>query len=102
MGGDVGFKILPHVIAAIAAAWAIINALLGPAFDLVDRYRIMRRGAFVWVLIILGKVSLWTLDFASNAAIANGDKAAIIAAVWTPMAMLQGAIFKFYDDSRSA
>lgn len=102
MGADVSFKIAPHVIAAITATWAILRALVAPACELVDQHRIMRRGAFIWVLAITGKVITWTLVFADTSARPGMEVAAIIGAVWAPLAVLQGAIFKFYDDSRSA
>lgn len=90
-----------RAIAAIAAAWQILLALVGPVFDLIDQRRLMRRGAFLWVLAITGKVTAWTLAFASDPAVDAASKAAIIAAVWGPLAILQGAIFKFYDDGRA-
>lgn len=67
-------------------------------WDWLDKRQVLRRVAFVWVLWLTGQFAAWTMDFASHSPRGGVDVAAIIAAVWAPMGLLQAAVFKFYDE----
>lgn len=71
-------------------------------FDFIDDRFIVRRFAFFWVMYLTYKILMWSLGYVE----ANPNKpglemAAILGAVWGPMSILQGAVFKFYDDGRN-
>lgn len=74
----------------------------GHVFDFIDKRKVMRRIAFIWVLWITWEVIQWTMAFA-NASLRPGmEVTAIIAAVWMPMGALQAYIFRMYDQSRQS
>lgn len=73
---------------------------IGGFLDFIDRRQIIRRAAFLWVLWLTGEVAFWTMNFAWNSSRPGMEVAAIIGAIWLPLGALQGAIFKFYDDTR--
>jgi hypothetical protein len=66
-------------------------------FDFIDRRQVIRRGAFIWVLWLTGKVMTWTLDYTWHVNLTGAEIGIVIAAVWAPMAALQAATFRFYD-----
>lgn len=68
--------------------------------DVVDRRQLLRRGAFVWMLYLTTKVTIWTTDFAWQSSRPGLEVAAIIGAIWMPLTALQGALFKFYDQAQ--
>jgi hypothetical protein len=79
-----------------------IAARLSQVWDFIDKRQVIRRLAFVWVLWLTGRVIDWTLDYAWHSNQDGAQIAMVIAAVWTPLAALQGAVFKFYDEGRQA
>jgi hypothetical protein len=87
---------------ALQRAGIIILCAVTHIWDFVDKRQIIRRGAFLWMLWITAKVVFWTLDFAQVSARPGIEVAAIIAAIWAPLATLQGALVRFYDDAQKA
>jgi hypothetical protein len=73
---------------------------LSEAWDFIDKRQVIRRVAFVWVLWLTGKVMAWTMDYGWHSNQTGAEIAMVIAAVWAPLAALQGAVFKFYDEGR--
>ena len=69
--------------------------------DFIDKRRVVRRIAFFFILWVTAYTTQWTLDFASNSTRQGMEVAAIIGAVWAPLAALQAAIFAFYDKGRA-
>lgn len=78
----------------------MLSCAVTHVWDWIDRRQIVRRFAFLWMLWITGKVVFWTLDFAHVSVRPGIEVAAIIAAIWAPLATLQGALVKFYDDAQ--
>lgn len=69
--------------------------------EFLDNRSVFRRIAFVWMIWLTTKATLWCFDFATVKAYPDGvQTAAVIAAVMAPIAGLQGAIFKWYTDAR--
>lgn len=79
-----------------------IAAIGSLAWDWVDNRQVIRRAAFLWILWLTGKVMNWTLEYAWYSNQDGAHIAAVIAAIWAPLAALQGAIFRFYDEARKA
>jgi hypothetical protein len=78
--------------------WIALRA--SEAWDFVDNRQVIRRAAFVWVLWLTGKTMAWTWDYGWHSNQTGAEIAMVIAAVWTPLAALQGAVFKFYDQAQ--
>lgn len=78
--------------------WCAVRAT--EAWDFIDKRQVIRRAAFVWVLWLTGEAVRWTFDYAWHSNQDGLHIAAVIGAVWTPLAALQGAVFKFYDEGR--
>ena len=74
---------------------------LNSVMDFIDTRAVVRRIAFFWVLWMSAEALTWTLEFAWVSVRPGMEVAAIIAAVWTPLAGLQAAVFKFYDSGRA-
>jgi hypothetical protein len=85
------------------AGWACRLAVhASQAWDFIDDRQIIRRAAFIWVLWLTGKTMAWTWDYGWHSNQSGAEIAMVIAAVWTPLAALQGAVFKFYDQAQHA
>lgn len=84
-------------LAGVAATWTIIDAVVAPAFDFMDRTRLTRRmvlGVTVWMSV---DAYLWARTFAGEkAGLGGAEIGLIIAAITAPMAALQGFAFKWY------
>jgi hypothetical protein len=67
----------------------------------LDRRSVFRRIAFCWMIWLTTKATFWCFAYASTKLYMDGlQTAAVIAAVMTPIAGLQGAVFKFYSETR--
>lgn len=73
-------------------------AKVGAVLDFMDRRQVLRRVVFLWMIYITTEALRWTYGFATGSPRPGLEVAAIIAAIWTPLGLLQGAIFKFYED----
>lgn len=73
----------------------------GNFLDFIDKRQIIRRVAFVWVLWLTGEVVYWTMSFGWYSVRPGLEVAAIIGAIWAPLGVLQGMIFKFYEDQKT-
>lgn len=81
--------------------WLYLLALrASEAWDFIDNRQVIRRGAFLWMLYLTGVLLHWSIDYAWHSNQDGTHIAAVIAAVWTPWTLLQGAIFKFYDQAQ--
>jgi len=67
----------------------------------IDEKRVIRRIVLFAMLYLTFELSTWTMHFAEASTKTGGDIAAILAAIWGPMSLLQGAVFGFYSNSRS-
>lgn len=71
-------------------------------FDFLDKRSVFRRTAFVWMMWLTTQGTFWCFDYAASKVFADGAQvAAVIAAVMGPLALLQGAIFKWYSETRA-
>lgn len=69
--------------------------------EFLDNRFVFRRVAFCWMMWLTTYASMWSFDFARSTAYSNGvEMAAVIGAVMGPIAVLQGAIFKWYQEAR--
>lgn len=69
--------------------------------EFLDNRSVFRRLAFVWMMWLTTKATMWCFDFAAVKAFPDGvQTAAVIAAVMAPIAGLQAAIFKWYSETR--
>ena len=68
----------------------------------VDEKRVIRRAVLFLVLYWTGTTLEWSIHFAEVSARHGTDVATILAAIWGPMGLLQGAVFGFYSRARSA
>jgi hypothetical protein len=73
---------------------------ISQAWDFIDDRQVIRRAAFLWMLYLTGVLLHWSIDYAWHSKQEGTHIAAVIAAVWTPWTLLQGAIFKFYDQAQ--
>jgi len=71
-------------------------------WDFIDRRQVIRRCSFLWMLWITSDVISWTVKFLSTTTRPGGEAALMVAAIWTPLAALQGCLFKFYDQAQAA
>lgn len=69
-------------------------------FNFIDRRQVIRRAAFVWILWLNGTVMAWTMDYAWHVNMEGGQIAMVIGAIWGPLAVLTGAVIKFYDQAQ--
>lgn len=89
------------LLASISGAWAVLAALVAPAFKFADEYRVTRRivlGIVIWLSV---KTSLWAIAFAeAKVGLGGAELGLMIAAVTAPQATLAGFAFKWYmEDS---
>lgn len=76
--------------------------LLRSFLAFLDNRSVFRRVAFVWMMWLTTRATLWCFDFAAVKAFPDGiQTAAVIAAVMAPIAGLQAAVIKFYTESRT-
>jgi len=76
---------------------------LSEFWDFVDNRRIVRRSAFYVMLYITIRTAFWTWEFAAHAGNhTDVGIAAIIAAVWGPITVMQTAVFAFYNSGRTS
>lgn len=69
--------------------------------EVLDKGRVFRRIAFIWILVLTSSVFNWAMLMAAAAPAAEAvGVAALIAAVTGPLALLQGAVFKIYSEYR--
>ena len=84
--------------------WSVGNAFWDGLWMWVHNGVIVRRGALVFSGYMTYKIVMWMgafIDRAQAAGMNGMEIAAIIAAIGTPMGLLQGAIFKFYGEGRN-
>jgi hypothetical protein len=81
-------------------AGEVMFCAFGRIADFIDRRQIIRRGAFVWMLVLTTDVVRNLVSFSMMTARPGLEVAAILAAILTPLATLQGFIFKFYDQAQ--
>lgn len=70
--------------------------------NLFNKQMLVRRVSLVFVLALTALTYKWGMDFAMTSARSGVDVAAILAALLTPLTTLQGFIFKFYSEARTA
>ena len=68
----------------------------------IDEKRVIRRAVLFLMLYWTGTTLAWSIHFAETSLRPGVDVAAILAAIWGPMGLLQGAVFAFYSKARSA
>ena len=69
----------------------------------IDEKRVIRRASLGLTFWLTIHIAFWSMHFAeTQTARSGGDIAAILAAIWGPMGILQGAVFAFYSKARSA
>ena len=70
-------------------------------WDWIDKRFIIRRILVLVVLWLTIQTILWAMNFSETCVDRTGtDIAAIIAAILTPLSVLQGMVFKFYLESK--
>lgn len=73
-------------------------------WDFVDKRKIVRRAGYfaLWTLVFLA--FNWSLGYADLSLMmerSGVETAAVIAAIWAPLSMLAGHVFKVYANGRS-
>lgn len=94
---DIYIKIGSHV----SGMWFVVTRLFQGIWDLLHEGKMVRRTAFV----LMWWITFESYHFCYRAAEASGWDAATIGAcfgILTPVSALQGAIMKFYNDSRKS
>jgi len=67
----------------------------------LDNRSVFRRVAFLWMIWLTTRATMWCFDFAAASPYKDGVQvAAVIASVMAPIAGLQAAIFKWYSEAR--
>lgn len=70
--------------------------------NLLNKQMLIRRFALLFVLGLTAYAYKWGFDFAYLSPRSGIDIAAILAALLAPLTTLQGFIFKFYSEARTA
>lgn len=68
--------------------------------DFIDKHQIIRRAIVLWIVVLTSRVMEWTIDFAWQSSRPGLEVAAIIAAIWAPMSVLQGFVLNVYSKGR--
>ena len=75
-----------------------MNKFFTSVFEVLDKGRVFRRAAFIWILFLTNEAFVWAMEF-SMYGDASVDKAALIAAILTPLAGIQAWVLKIYTDN---
>ena len=75
----------------------VVYRAVGNFLDFIDQRQIIRRFVLITALWMAVKSAEWTWDFGYYSSRPGLEVAAIIGAMWTPMAALLGMLVKFYD-----
>lgn len=70
--------------------------------DALNKHMLIRRFALLFVLGLTAYAYRWGFDFATLSPRPGGDIAMILGAILGPLTTLQGFIFKFYSEARTA
>lgn len=69
--------------------------------EFLDRRSVFRRVAFVWMMWLTSKATMWCFSFAAAKTYEDGmQAAAVIGAVMLPISGLQAAVIKWYSEHR--
>ncbi len=79
---------------------ATIKAAATGLLDFIDERKVIRRAMVLIVLWQLVDAYLWAKAYALRQGMTGVELSAVIAAVLTPVTILQGFLFKLYDASR--
>ena len=88
----------------IKGIWSVGNAFWDGLWLWLHNGVVVRRVTLAFSGYMTGKIGNWMGEFivtAQAAGMSGVEISAIIAAIGTPMGILQGAIFKFYSDGRN-
>lgn len=82
--------------------WAldIAEFVFGGLFDFIDKRMIIRRVIILLVLYETVDVYLWAKSYAMLPGKSGADLSVVIAALTVPISILQGFMFRMYDESR--
>lgn len=67
---------------------------------LINEQKLIRRVAFVWMLALTTHIVLWSIDFVTNTTKTGAEVGLMVAAITGPWSLLQGYVFKMYNESR--
>lgn len=100
MTAELSKRITDQGFAAVAAQTA--KTASRTLWDWVEFHHVDRLAVIALTLWLTFDVMRWAMDFAeAHADGAGGNTALIIGAVLGPWGLLQGALFKFYADSKA-
>lgn len=69
-------------------------------FELFQKYQLVRRLMMLWTMLLTTHVFLWAIEFVSSTPKAGAEAGLMVAAVTGPLALLQGHVFRLYNDAR--
>lgn len=78
----------------------VSDAAFGGIFNFIDQRQIVRRGVIVMMLYQAMDVYIWAKNYALLPGKSGAELGLVIAALTVPVSLLQGFLFKMYDDSR--
>ena len=87
----------------VRGVWAVVHAFWDGVWLWLHNGVIIRRGTLVFSGYMTLRIVEWMGEFierAHAAGMSGMEISAIVAAVGTPIGILQGAIFKFYSEGR--
>ncbi len=69
--------------------------------ELFQKYQIVRRVLVLWMMLLTTYVFWWAIDFATNTTKSGAEVGLMIGAITGPLSLLQGYVFKMYNEARS-
>jgi len=68
-----------------------------------QKHKVVRRALMLWMMALTTHVFIWAMGFSDSALTTQRtgiDLAAMIGAITGPLALLQGYVFKLYNEAR--
>jgi hypothetical protein len=72
----------------------------GGLSTLVEKHKLIRRLMMLWMMALTTHIFLWSIEFVTTTTKSGAEVGLMIGAITGPLALLQGHVFKLYNEAR--